>query len=463
MRETISLQTPTWGEEIRATFKLAWPLALANLLMMLTYAIDVMFIARLGDEELAASSLTVALFGLILWALMSMNGAMAAVIAAQLGENPRSVRPIRRATRMGLWLAVISGVAAMLLAGGLLNPIMQVTGQQTGIMSLADSYMSVLIFSMIPMIIASVLRNYVSALGRPYVATAIAGLGIVVNGIANYAFVFGNLGIPRLELVGAAIATIITSISMVLAYVALIRWDSLLHRYRIFGKWWRADWPVFWSIVKIGTPIAFTVTAEAGIFGAAAFMMGRFGAAELAGHTVALQLAAMAFQVPHGVGQATTIRVGYFYGARNRQGMMQAGWVALAIGTGFMAVTAMLMLLAPELLLSIYVDVDAARNAVLVGFALQYLTLAAAFQLADGAQAVAAGALRGLQDTRMPMWIAIFSYWVPGMGLAIGLGFFTTLAGVGVWIGLAAGLFSAAVLLLWRWMRREQIGLTVRP
>ena len=103
---------------------------------------------------------------------------------------------------------------------------------------------------------------------------------------------------------------------MLLAYVAVIRWDKLLHRYRIFSNWWRADWQVFGTLVRIGTPISLTVVAEAGIFGAAAFMMGRFGAAELAGHTVALQLAALAFQVPFGIGQAATIRVGYFFGAR---------------------------------------------------------------------------------------------------------------------------------------------------
>ena len=124
--------------------------------------------------------------------------------------------------------------------------------------------------------------------------------------------------------------------------------------------------------------------------------------------------------------------------------------------------TAAAMLLIPELLLSIYVDVEAVRNAALVGFALQYLILAAIFQLADGVQAVAGGALRGLQDTRMPMWIAIFAYWVPGMGLAIGLGFFTALEGIGVWIGLATGLFVAAILLSWRWLRREQLRLTHR-
>ena len=138
----------------------------------------------------------------------------------------------------------------------------------------------------------------------------------------------------------------------------------------------------------------------------------------------------------------------------------RAGWVALAIGTGFMSTTALAMMLVPTALLRIYIDPDAAANAALVSFALQYLLWAAIFQLADGVQAVGAGALRGLQDTQVPMWIAIFSYWVPGFGLAIGLGFYTPLEGTGVWIGLATGLFFASALLLWRWARRDRLGLT---
>ena len=461
MRETDTLSTPSWGEEIRATFRLSWPLALANLLQMLTYAIDVMFIARLGDEPLAASALAVSLFGLVLWALTGLTGAVAAVIAASLGERPRAIRPIRRATRMALWLAIGTGAIGMAVCM-LLDPIMRASGQQDSIIDLANSYNAVIVWSLVPMLLAAVLRNFVSALGRPIFATLITALGIGVNALANYTFIFGNFGAPALGVVGAAVATIITSVAVLVAYVAAIRSDPNLHRYRVFYRFLRPDWQRLWQITRIGTPISLTVTAEAGIFGAAAFMMGRFGAAELAGHTVALQLAALAFQVPYGVGQAVTIRVGYFYGARDPVGIMRAGWVAIAMGTGFMALTAMAMIFAPRLLLSIYVDVEAARNAALVGFALQYLVLAAIFQLADGVQAVAAGALRGLQDTRMPMWIAIFSYWAPGMGLAVGLGFFTSLAGVGVWIGLATGLFVAAALLTWRWLLREKLALTSR-
>lgn len=462
MRNTATLDTPGWGQEFRATIALATPLALANLLQMLTYSIDVIFIARLGDEQLAASALAVSLFGLVLWAMTALTGAVAPLIAEAMGASRTSlrpaIRPVRRSVRMALWLAVITGVFGMGICL-LLEPIMRATGQQESIIELSKEYNYVIIFSMVPMLLAGVLRNFVSALGRPIFATAITGVGIFVNGFANYAFIFGNFGAPELGLTGAAIATILTSLVTLAIYVIAIRYDVKLHRYHVFGRLWSPDWKRFWQIVRVGTPIALTVTAEAGIFGAAAFMMGRFGSAELAGHTVALQLAALAFQVPFGVGQAVTIRVGYFYGARDREGIKRAGWAAMVIGTGFMLFTAGAMVFAPYSLLSIYVDPDDAKNAALVGFALQYLVLAAAFQIVDGVQAVAAGALRGLQDTRVPMWIAIFSYWVPGIGISIGLGFFTPLQGIGVWIGLATGLSFAAVLLLWRWMARERLDL----
>ncbi len=462
MRETAPLETYTWGKELRETMMLAGPLALANLLQMSIYIVDVIFIARLGEEPLAASGLAAGLFGLVVWSLASLVGAVAPLIAEAIGSRTPSFRPVRRATRMAFWLAVISGLGGMGLAL-LLDPAMRLTGQEPAIIQLANEYNQVIIFSLIPMLLAAVLRNYVSALGRPVVATAITALGIPVNALANYAFIFGNFGAPELGLTGAAVATIITAFATLASYVAIILTNPTLARFRIFYRFWRPDWTRFGTIVRIGAPIALTVTAEAGVFSAAAFLMGRIGAAELAGHIVALNIAALAFQVPFGVGQAATIRVGYHYGAREIEGIRLAGWVALCIGTGFMAITAITMVLIPECLLTIFVDLADPKNAALIFFALQFLVLAAAFQLVDGVQAVAAGALRGLQDTRVPMWIAIFSYWVPGFGLALGLGIYTPLAGVGVWIGLAVGLTFAAIFLTWRWMLRDKLHLSTRP
>ena len=450
-----------WRNELRATFRLSWPLAAANLLQMLTYAVDVIFIARLGESQLAASALAIALFGLVMWALSGLTGAVAPVAAAELGERAPALRPVRRSVRMALWLALASGVGGIGLCL-LLGPLMRATGQEAEITAMALEYNTVLVLSLVPMLFNNVLRNFVSTLDRPILATAITAGGIFVNALANYTFIFGNFGAPELGLRGAAVATIITTLVTLGAYIAVIRLDPRLHRYRIFGRWWSPDWPRFWHITRIGTPIALTITAEAGIFGAAAFLMGNIGASQLAAHTVALQIAALAFQVPFGVGQAATIRVGYFYGARDADGMNRAGWTAIVVGTGFMAFTALLMIAIPKPLIAIYVDPWDPKNAVLVGFALQYIVIAAAFQLFDGMQAVAAGALRGLQDTRIPMWIAAFAYWVPGIGTALALGFYTPLEGVGVWIGLATGLTVAAALLGWRWHRREALGLTRR-
>ncbi len=451
-----------WRAELRATLRLSWPLAAANLLQMLTYAIDVIFIARLGDDQLAASALAVALFGLVLWALSGLTGAVAPVAAAELGERAPALRAVRRSVRMALWLALFSGTAGIAVCL-LLGPLMRVTGQQPHIIAMAIEYNTLLVVSLVPMLFCNVLRSFVSTLDRPIFATAITAGGIFVNALANYAFIFGNLGAPELGLKGAAVATIFTTLTTLAAYVVAVRLDKKLHRYHVFGRWWSPDWARLMHIVRVGTPIALTITAEAGIFGAAAFLMGNIGASQLAAHTVALQIAALAFQVPFGVGQAATIRVGYFYGARDPEGVKRAGWTAIVVGTGFMALTALAMVIIPKPLIAIYVDPWDPKNAVLVGFALQYIVIAAAFQLVDGMQAVAAGALRGLQDTRIPMWIAAFAYWVPGIGTSLVLGFMTPLEGVGVWIGLAAGLTVAAVLLGWRWHRRERLGLTRRP
>lgn len=447
-----------WKAECFETLRLAGPLALANLLQMLTYAVDVIFIARLGSDELAAASLAISVFGLLVWALHGLTGAVAPIMAAELGARAPALRPVRRSVRMALWLAVMAGSVAMGLCM-LTEPLMRLTGQEPQISKLGGEYVRILLWSSIPMVMASVLRNFVSALGRPFFATAITALGIVVNALGNYAFIFGNWGAPALGLEGAAIATIITSIAIVAFYAIAIRLDPRLHRYHVFGFFWRPDWARLAEITRIGTPISLTIIAEAGIFGAAAFLMGIVGSGQLAAHALALQIVALAFQVPQGVGQAATIRVGYFAGAGESEGVRQAGWTAIVMGTMFIALSALSMLFAPQYLLAIYIDPWDPANAALVGFATTFLIVGAAFQLSDSVQVIAAGALRGLKDTRIPMWIAIFSYWVPGFGLAAGLGFGLDMGGFGIWIGLAAGLTFSAVLLLRRWHQREVLGL----
>jgi MATE family multidrug resistance protein len=383
---------------------------------------------------------------------------VSALIAAALGRGTGVVREVRRATRMALWLAVISGVIlALAMHQG--EAIMLATGQQTDISAQAGSFLRVLGWAAVPMLICNVLRSYVSALGRPVFATLVVALQVGIAALGNYALVFGNLGMPAWGMFGSAIASSVTAWLGVLVYVGLIFSDRKLRAFHIFGRWWSPDWSYLWRLAVLGAPVVLTIVAEGGLFNSAAFMMGLIGAPELAGHTLALQLAAFAFQVPFGVAQAATIRVGYYYGAGDRVGIARAGWAAIVVGTGFMGVTAAAMILMPEVLLQLYIDPRAPANAPMVGFALRYLKVAAAFQLFDGFQAVAAGSLRGLQDTRVPMWIAVLGYWVPGLATMLWLGFRTPLEGFGIWIGLLVGLVVVSAGLLARWLLRERLEL----
>lgn len=444
--------------ELKATAVLAVPLAAANLLQMAVHAVDVIFVARLGQEALAASSLSVALFSLLTWCFSGLTGAVAPLIAAELGKGRHAVREIRRSVRMALWLSVLCGLIGMAICG-FGETLLLAAGQDPIVSAHAGGFLRILMWAMIPMILASVLRTFVAAMGRPIFATMITAAAIGVNIFANYVFVFGAFGIPAMGLNGSALASVTTASIMLLAYVGAIQANRRLRRYYLFGRLWRPEMARFREIVVIGLPIAGTILAEAGLFSGAAVLMGWIGEAELAGHTIALQIAAFAFQVPFGIGQAATIRVGYHAGAGDKAGVGHAGSAAIILALCFMVFTASALWLIPRFIISAYVDVHEPANAALIGFAVQFMAIAAFFQLFDGLQTVTAGALRGLQDTRMPMAIAVFGYWLPGFGSALALAFLTPLRGVGVWCGFAIGLAVVALLLLYRWRRRERLGL----
>ena len=447
--------------ELAATLRLAAPLVGANLLQMAVYAVDVVFVARLGAVELAAATLGVYIYSVILFAMSGLVGAAAPIIAAELGRRRHAVREVRRSFRMGAWIAVLGSVPFMaLMAHG--ESLLLLAGQDPRVAVRTDAFLDILLWAMIPALAGTVMRITASALGRAGWAMAITALGLVVSILANWLLVFGNLGFPPLGLEGSAIASLSTATAMMLAYAVVLLADRRLRRFRLFGNWWRGEWTRLRQIVVLGVPIAATMTFEGALFSAAGFLMGRIGVTEVAAHAIALQIAAFLFQVPFGIAQAATIRVGLAYGAGDRIWIGRAGWSALAVGTGFMGFTALLLWIAPRAFLSIYIDPQAPANAAMVALALQYLAIAAIFQLADGAQAVAAGVLRGVQDTRVPMLIALFGYWVIGAGSSVLLGFWTGLAGVGVWIGLALGLLAVALLLVDRWRRRDRLRL-VRP
>jgi MATE family multidrug resistance protein len=234
-------------------------------------------------------------------------------------------------------------------------------------------------------------------------------------------------------------------------------------RYRLFGRFWRADWERFRQIWRLGLPVAVTLALEITIFNAAVFLMGLIDTASIAAHAIAIQIAAFTFMVPMGLGQAVTVRVGLAFGRRDPRGVAIAGWTSFGLGVGFMSLMALVILAIPGPLVSLFLDTADPANARVIDLALSFLLVAAFFQIFDGAQAVGAGMLRGLHDTRVPMVYAAFGYWVFGLATGVGLGFGLGWQGIGLWVGLAAGLAMVSVLMLARWMRREKLGLLNWP
>jgi MATE family multidrug resistance protein len=268
---------------------------------------------------------------------------------------------------------------------------------------------------------------------------------------------FGHFGFPAMGIAGSGLATTLSSTLMFIGMTAVVLVERQFRRYRLFGRFWRSDWPRFWGLLKLGLPIAGILAFEVTIFNAAALLMGLIGADPLAAHAIALQVCSVTFMVPLGLNQAVTVRVGLAHGAGDKEGVSRAGWTAFILGVSFMALMALVMLLWPRPLISAFVDVTDPANAPVIVLAVSFLAFAALFQIFDGAQAVASGMLRGLHDTTVPMIYAAIGYWGIGLPLGVVLAFYVGLQGNGIWIGLSVGLASVSILLLARWLRRGRL------
>lgn len=444
--------------EFRATLALAWPLVLTNLTMSLIGATDVLMVGRLGPTELAASSLGFNLAMLL--GIFGMGLVMGAspLMASEIGRRANSVRDIRRTFRQTLWLVAIVAVPMLAILWNT-GAILDLLGQDRALAALAQDYVRAYMWS-IPLFLATLaFRNFLAALERPMWSLVVGVVGVLGNILFNYALIFGKFGMPALGIVGAGVGSVLTNMVMLLLMVGVVYRDRQFRRYHLLGRWWRSDWPRFAQMTRIGTPIAISHAFEAGVFSAAVMLMGWISTAAVAAHAVALQLASLTFMVPMGLAQAATVRVGIGHGRADAHHIRRAGWTSFAMGTGFMAAMAIIMLAIPGTLAGLFIDRTNPANAEVAELAVSFLVIAALFQVADGAQVVAQGMLRGLHDTFVPMLFALFGYWVIGIGVGAWLAFERGWGGVGIWTGLATGLSIVAVLMLTRWMQRERLGL----
>ena len=310
-----------------------------------------------------------------------------------------------------------------------------------------------------PWLLFQLLRNFVSALERPRVVLWLSIGGIALNALLSWSLIFGHFGLPALGLLGGGTGSSITWLIMCGALIAVIASDRQFRRFHLFGNWWRFDGQRTMAMVRLGWPIGITMALEMGVFALAAYFMGWIGAPAVAAHAVALQLAALTFMVPLGLGQAATVRVGLALGRGDEAGITRAGWTAWVLGVGFMGDDG-----------ARHVEHPArAGHDVPVRRARERDRDRARGQLPSRRRRLPARRRRagdrrrhapGLHDTRWPLVFALVGYWVVGLGIGSWLAFDRDWKGVGIWVGLASGLAAVAALMLARWIMRDRLGLT---
>jgi multidrug resistance protein, MATE family len=447
-----------WSGELRSTLALAWPLIVANLTQQLIQATDVLLMGRLGATQLAAATLALNLtftFNLMMLGLLIASSPM---MATALGQRFNAVRDVRRTFRAGLWLLAFMLPPYWLILwhiGGL----MRLFGISAELASQGQTFLRAYMWCTAPWLLFQILRNFVSALERPRSVLWLSLAGIGLNALLSWSLIFGHFGLPALGLVGGGVGSTITWLILCAALIGMVRADRQFRRFHLFGNWWRFDRQRTIAMVRLGWPIGVTMALEMGVFALAAFFMGWIGAPAVAAHAIALQLAALTFMVPLGLGQAATVRVGLALGRQDERGITRAGWTAWVMGVAFMGAMALVMWSIPRTLVTLFLK-DVPANAAVAALAVSFLRVAAAFQLVDGAQVIGAGMLRGLHDTRWPLLFALFGYWIVGLGIGAWLAFAEDWNGVGIWVGLASGLGAVAALMLARWIMRRRLGLT---
>jgi multidrug resistance protein, MATE family len=451
-----TVASSTWGAELRATFALALPLVIAQVAQNAINTTDVIMMGWLGPEYLAAGTLASTFIMPFLVAGIGLVGAVAPLTAQARGA--RNIKAVRRIVRQGFWIALL--IAAILVPIILqIRTILGWLGQDPTLAQRAEEYTQIAAWMLFPGLAIIVLRSLLSSFDAARVVLFITLGGVALNGVGNYLLMFGHFGLPGLELRGAAISTVVTNIAMFLALLTYVLRHRRFKRFNILLRFWTPDWPRFLQIFRLGLPIGLTVLAEVSLFTAAAMLMGRLGTDEVAAHAIALQCASLAFMVPMGIGMAATVRVGMAYGRADKVGIAMAGWTGLALGTGFMAVSCIAFLTLAPVIVTVFLDPTQAKNLNALALAATFLVVAGLFQLVDGVQVVAAHALRGLSDAKVPMIVAIVGYWLVGLPIAYVLGLVIGWRGIGIWIGLACGLAFVAVVLLARFAWRERIGL----
>jgi MATE family multidrug resistance protein len=441
--------------EARELLRLAVPLAATQLAQMIILATDTVMLGHLDKEALAAAAIGNTVYFLV-WLLGSgMPMAVSPVIAHVQGyhsasSKPRDQRDVRIAVRMGLWSVAMSSLP-LLAVLIFTRPILLMLHQEPRLASDAAVFISGLAWGLPFALGFQVLRSFSTALSRAVPPLVVMGIAILWNLCGDYGLIFGHFGLPKWGLFGAGLASASSNIFSFVMMLIVCLAVPALNRYHILHRLWHPAWRCFAELFKLGLPIGITLVFEVAFFNAAALAMGTFGVATLAAHQIAITIPSLTFMVPLGIGLAATVRVGLAAGAGDAVAARRAGFTAIAMGAAFMCITALVLVLWPLEIATLWLP-DSAANRDVLALAVTFLHVAAAFQLVDGIQVTAAMSLRGIKDAHGPMWIAGASYWLAGAPMCLWLGFDTGLKGFGIWVGLAFGLTIAAISLTTRFI-----------
>ncbi|GHF66035.1 MATE family efflux transporter [Seohaeicola zhoushanensis] len=410
---------------------------------------DTVMLGWYGVAPLAAQTLAASYFFVFFMLGAGFALAVMPLVAAKAAAGDEI--GLRRATRMGLWLSLGYALAAM-PAMWWSEPILRALGQAPQVAADAAVYLRIAGWGLIPALLVMVLKSYLAGLERTKVVLWITLLAALTNGLANYALIFGHWGAPELGLAGAAIASLASQAVSLLAVV--IYAARALPHHALFHRLWRGDAGMLARVFRLGVPIGLTMLSEVSLFTASAFMMGWLGTVPLAAHGIVITVASGSFMVHLGLSNVATIRAGAAFGLGQALELARGARAVILLSLLAALLTIAAFLTVPETIVSAFLAEDDPARPEIIATGVSLLAIAALFQLVDGAQVIALGLLRGVQDTAVPMIVAVLAYWAVGIPASYILGFVFGLGGQGIWLGLVFGLACAGVFLMLRFWRR---------
>lgn len=431
-----------YRSDFRANLKLAYPIMIGQLGQVIVYVSDNVMVGRLGPTELAAVSLGIAVFAIFFVVGMGISFALPPLIAEADGaEEHHTISPwFKHSTIINILYAIFT-----IFAIEAIIPLLSYLGQQPDVLNLAIPYLRVSAYSMIPFMLFQSCKSLSEGLSKTTLPMIAMVLGNIVNIVFNYMLIYGKWGAPMWGVYGAAIASLVAKIVMMVSLVVLIYNYKVMWQYISNVQWNKYQSSLFIKLFDLGVPTSLQMLFEILIFSGSALLIGRIGAEELAAHQIALNLVSISFMTCVGLSVAATIRIGNQLGRKEYQAMQVTGYAALIQTVGFMSLAGVFFVSTRFFLPSLYID-----NAPVIDMAAQLLILASIFQIPDGIQAVSIGALRGVQDIKIPALITFIAYVIVGLPLAYYCAFIMQLGAPGVWIGLVAGLTVSAVGNTWR-------------